>query len=139
MASAGVRFVFAPEAVVLHYAERSRTAWLSAANAYGRNDVLISRDRDQGWLLQSIAREYWTRNRLVRAAARAVLPRRRLAEWAPKALMTTGTAAYRVGATRTADAALSGAYNLAYYAGSTTELGSSRTFFDLVRSAQEAA
>lgn len=139
MAAAGVRFVFAAEAIVLHYAERSRSAWLGAAYAYGRNDVLISRDRDQPWLLKAIAREYWTRNRLVRTAARAVLPRRRLAGWVPKALMTAGTATYRAGAARIADAALSGAYNLAYYAGSSEELGSATAFFDLVRSGRTAA
>ena len=53
LADAGLTFTFAPDAVVLHYAERSFDSWRANATAYGRNDVIFGRDHGQAWLLDA--------------------------------------------------------------------------------------
>ena len=122
--TAGCSFAFAPDAVVLHYAERSFDSWLEAAYAYGRNDVIFGRDQGQGWLLDAIGAEFHQRHALVRrltrvspaataAAAARLLVRCRSPHEAPGASVCD----------RVASPALSAVYNLAYYRGMADELG----------------
>lgn len=64
LAQLGLKFIFAPEAVGFHYADRSFESWFSTPYAYGRNDAIFWRDRGQHWLLPTVAREFAQRNRL---------------------------------------------------------------------------
>ena len=54
LANKGLDFVFNMQAVGMHFAERSFRAWLDMAYAYGRNDVIFARDRNQKWLLSAV-------------------------------------------------------------------------------------
>ena len=70
LAGLGLGFVFKMQAVGMHYAERSFRSWLETPHAYGRNDVIFGRDRQQTWLLSAARREFEQRNMLVRALVR---------------------------------------------------------------------
>ena len=125
LADAGVSFAFAPDAVVLHYAERSFESWRTNASAYGRNDVRFGRDHGQPWLLAAVFREFHSRNPLVRALVRVSLEHPRVAQPLASALAVTARAMSRTGPDRVSDAALSALYNLEYYRGMAAELGDS--------------
>jgi len=139
LADAGMRFTFAPKAVVWHYAERSFESWLANAVAYGRNDVIFGRDLGHAWLLESIGREFHLRNPLVRALTRLSLRDPRLG----RALTHATTAATRLttktGPKRAAHVTLSALYNLEYYRGMADELGGASellAYFDAATSRQ---
>lgn len=120
---AGARFAYAPEAVVVHHAERTFQSWLGVSEAYGHNDVIFARDRNQPWLLDSIATEFYDRHRYVRALTRACVGRPRLAKVAMAVLGTVARVAGRLRLRPVTKAALSALYNLSYYRGMAEELG----------------
>ena len=124
LADRGLRFAFAPDAVVLHFAERSFDAWLRAAYAYGRNDVVFARDRGQAWLLDAISTEFHQRHALIRRFARVCLPRPWLGRPASEAVSLLARGTGHLGLDRVSRPALSAVYNLAYYRGMADELGS---------------
>jgi GT2 family glycosyltransferase len=117
----GLRFVFNPQAVGHHYAERSFRSWLETPYAYGRNDVIFSRE-SQRWLLDTIAGEFAGRNLLTRALVRACLNRPRASQLTQAALAGSGALFGRLGARRGAQAAYSAIFNLRYYQGVADEL-----------------
>ena len=126
LADAGLTFTFVPEAVVLHYAERSFDSWRANASAYGRNDVIFGRDQGQAWLLESIAHEFHGRHRLVRSLTRMSLRHPRVGRIVAGGAAFTARAASKTGPESVADAALSALYNLEYYRGMADELGDTR-------------
>jgi GT2 family glycosyltransferase len=131
LADRGLRFAFDPTAVVHHYAERSFESWLSAAYAYGRNDVVFGRDQGRTWLLESIAEEFHGRNPLVRGVARMCLPRPRLGGVVSNAMSTTARATGWAHVDPLARPLFSAVYNLAYYRGMADELGGAGPLFAL--------
>lgn len=126
LSTRGLRFLFDPEAVGLHYAERSYASWRRTAYQYGRNDVIFATDRQQHWLLGAMRREFAAHHRLIRLAARLAIDHpvrhRLLTRWCE---MIARSASGRV-----AQAALSAVYNLTYYQGVADELGSVRWLFE---------
>jgi GT2 family glycosyltransferase len=126
LADAGLTFTFVPDAVVVHYAERSFGSWLANASAYGRNDVIFGRDQGQAWLLDAIGGEFHDRHALVRELTRLSLRHRRLGRAVVAAATVTARAASRTGPERAANVALSALYNLEYYRGMAEELGDAR-------------
>lgn len=125
---AGCRFAFDEDAIGWHYAERSFRSWIGNASDYGRNDVVFARDHDRPELLEFVRVEFPGRHPLVKAAVRAGVAVPLLGA----ALQTTTDAvartAARTGLARTTDAALSIAYNLAYYRAVADELGGPSAF-----------
>src|SRR5687768_17413192 len=75
LAAHGLRFVFNPQAIGHHYAERTFASWLAIPYAYGRNDVIFSRDKGQSWLLPTLLYEFRQRRPLIRALTRLCLDR----------------------------------------------------------------
>ncbi|MCA9971067.1 MAG: glycosyltransferase family 2 protein, partial [Anaerolineales bacterium] len=74
LADRGLRFLFNPDAVGYHYAERSFASWIAIPYAYGRNDVIFHRDKGQRWLLPTIAYEFrHSRHALIRQLTRLCL------------------------------------------------------------------
>jgi GT2 family glycosyltransferase len=133
LGDAGLRFTYAEDAVVLHYAERSFDSWRANASAYGRNDVIFGRDLGHDWLLPSIGREFHDRHALVRTLTRASLRSPRLGRLINGAATSAARTACVTGPDRLADAMLSVLYNLEYYRGMADELGDPRklqTLFD---------
>jgi hypothetical protein len=110
------------KAVGMHYVERSYQAWLDAAYAYGRNDVIFARDRNQGWLLSAIHQEFQLRNKMIRSLVRLCRGRYWLVSLTGSALKLTADAATLVHADGMERSAYSGLFNLRYYSGLFDEL-----------------
>jgi GT2 family glycosyltransferase len=121
--TAGLTFVYEPNAVGLHYAERSFRSWLAAGYAYGRNDIVFARDRGKPEIFSWVADEYRTRHPLTRWMTRTCATRPRLAAASTAVLSRVAVGCSVARLPRAASKALSGAYHLAYYGGVADELG----------------
>ncbi len=126
--AAGLRFVFDPNAVGYHHADRSFTSWLQNAHDYGVVDVLLARDQRRAAVGAIVNYGFRCRSAPVRSMTRACLDRPRL-EAVARRVFTAGYAASQaVHLRRLSRASLSGLYNLAYYRGLADELGSAEAF-----------
>lgn len=123
----GVRFVFDPQAVVRHFAARPFAAWRRAAYQYGRYDVIMDRDKRHDTLARAAA-DFRRRHWLGRLLARLAAGRASAVQLATLILSLNALAADRVGARRSASAALSGIFNLLYWHGISDELGGRAAF-----------
>ncbi len=123
----GLHFIFGNRAVGLHYAERSYRSWLEMAETYGRNDIIFARDRDQKWLLPTLASEFRQRHILVRSLVRSCLGRPRLTALATSIMKLVADAATHLGAEKIERIAYSSLFNLQYYSGVSEELGDAQT------------
>jgi GT2 family glycosyltransferase len=133
----GLRFIFNPDAVGYHYAERSFHSWIEIPYAYGRNDVIFTRDRGQHWLLPVIMRELHERNAVIKFLVRLCVGRHALSRGARIWLRLLSLLGQYLGHERLAQISYSGLFNLRYYEGVTDELGSREQF--LARLAQTQA
>jgi glycosyltransferase involved in cell wall biosynthesis len=122
LAKNGLEFIFNIEAAGMHFADRSYRAWLDAAYAYGRNDVIFARDLNQKWLLPTIRQEFLDRHFLIRSLVRVCSGRSRLTGIASSALKLTADAATLLRAGVLERSAFSGLFNLQYYNGFFNEL-----------------
>jgi len=122
LADKGLDFVFNIQAAALHFAERSFRAWLDAARAYGRNDVIFARDRNQKWLLPAVHREFRDRHFLIRSLVRVCGGRTSLTRVASSTLKLAADAATLLRAGEVERFAYSGLFNLQYYDGLLHEL-----------------
>jgi glycosyltransferase involved in cell wall biosynthesis len=139
LAAIGVRFVFNPRATGYHYAERSYRSWVDAAYAYGRADVIFSRELGQSWLLPRLAHEFQRRRHpLVRAVVELCVGRPALGRAALGGMRMAALAGSRLGSEAIADLACSGMFNLRHYQGIADELGGRRQFFETMARAAEA-
>src|SRR5262245_50877569 len=121
------RFVFDPRATVEHFASRSLEAWQRIPYQYGRYDVIMGRDKHYD-TLSSAAHDFSRRHWLGRCLARLAAGRPRLVATAVLVLRASALVADRVGAARSASAALSGLFNLLYWHGVSDELGGRAEF-----------
>jgi GT2 family glycosyltransferase len=118
----GVRFVFEPQAEVLHYATRSFESWCRTPYQYGRYDVVMQRDKGHE-VLEDAAREFRERHVLNQLLVWLCLGRRKVTRVAVLGLGYAAQVADRLGAHRPAVLALSGLFNLLYWQGVSDELG----------------
>jgi GT2 family glycosyltransferase len=139
LADRGLRFVFNSNAIGYHYAERSFAAWAAASYAYGRNDVVFARDEGQHWLLQTVAREFYTRHPLVRWLVRVCLGRKLLAELTKMALRSMIGLGEQANLTWISELACSAIFNLSYYQGFAEELGGRRRFLSEISRALDSS
>ena len=128
----GLAFAYEPRAVGLHYAERSFTAWLDIASAYGRNDVVFARDRGHAEVYDWIASNYRARHSLVRAMTRACVGHARATDVMSHALRGAAAAGRAARLEAVSRTALSGIYNVAYYRGVAAELGGARQLWQVL-------
>lgn len=124
----GVEFIYSPRAVGHHYAERSFNSWMATPYAYGRNDVIFSREREP-WLLRTVREDFSTRNALTRSLVHACLDRPALSGGAEALLKLAADGCYGLGAARLTRVAYSAIFNLRYYQGVADELGGRGQFF----------
>src|SRR3954470_12991611 len=129
LANKGLEFIFNIEAAGMHFADRSYRAWLDAAYAYGRNDVIFARDRNQKWLLSTIRQEFLDRHFLIRSLVRVCSGRSRLTGIASLALKSAADAATLLRAGILERKAYSGLFNLQYYNGFFNELDDAHFLF----------
>lgn len=127
LANQGLGFVFNMEAVGMHYAERSFHSWLEMARAYGRNDVIFARDRNQKWLLPALEAEFRERHALIRALIRLCRRRPRLSAVAARLIKLAADTAAQIGANKVEQRAYSGLFNLQYYGGLHDELDNEKS------------
>lgn len=123
LADRGLRFVFNPDAVGLHYAERSYASWLRTPYVYGRNDVIFTEEKEQEWLLPKIFSEFHGRHLLVRGLTALCLDRPKLSKVCIGLFHDIGRLAYRLGGDRISRLAYSGIFNLRHYQGIADGLG----------------
>lgn len=128
LAALGLHFIFNPNAVGYHYAQRSYQAWLEIPYLYGRADVLMANQKGQTWLLPKIFVEWRKRHPLTRFITRFFLDRPSASEVLGKLLRAPADACYQVGLTRLAHSGYSVIFNLRYYQGVADELGGRAVF-----------
>ncbi|MFN8020409.1 MAG: glycosyltransferase family 2 protein [Acidimicrobiales bacterium] len=126
---AGVGFVFAPDAVGWHHAERSLRSWLAIPGAYGVHDVETVRD-GHAWLLDALIDEFPGRNRVTRVLTRLTVGRPAAIESATTVLVALARLADRLGAERVGRGGFSLVHNLRYYDGLAGALGGRQVFLD---------
>lgn len=130
---AGLGFHFEPTAVGRHYAERSYEAWHRTARAYGRNDIVFSREHGRTWIEDMIVAGFHDRPLPARALVRAAV---RVPAFARAIERLAGAAVRHAGhrADRLVQGALSMVYAIEFSAGAAEQLGSRRAFLELVSS-----
>lgn len=139
LAEQGIEFVFNPEAVGYHYAERSFASWLQTPYMYGRNDVICARDKGHSWLLNAIGKEFNSRHSFTRWLARLCISRRPANRLAIIVLRVVAEIATWFGMKSISQLAYSGIFNLRHFQGVTDELGGRQQFFQLVAQTAKAS
>jgi GT2 family glycosyltransferase len=134
LADRGLRFVYEPNAVGLHYAERSFQSWRDTGYTYGRNDVIFVRDCGRQAIRHWLGPEFRGRHPLVRTLTRWCVPRPRLANAVSRCLGAVAVASDKARATPLTRQALSGIYNIAYYRGVADELGGAQRLWEWIDS-----
>jgi GT2 family glycosyltransferase len=131
----GLEFTFSIEAAGYHYAERSFASWLQTPYAYGRHDIIFSRERQES-LLGFVHEEFQNRNVLIRSLVRLCLDRPRLSGTVLAVAKPLADLSYGMGGAgrKIAQAAYSAIFNLRYYQGIADELGGRRSFFGIDKS-----
>lgn len=133
LAQQGLRFVFNPNAIGYHYAERGFRSWLDIPYAYGRNDIIFVRDKQQDWLLPAVCQEFHERHILIRQLIHLCLSRPILTHAVQPTLKRLADLAHLSGLSWLVQMAYSGLFNLRYYQGMADELGGREPFFRAVR------
>ena len=131
----GLKFVFNPDAIGYHYANRTFASWLRMPYDYGRNDVIFARDRGRGWLLPTLMREFHERHILVKTVTRFCISNKILTTITVGLLRRLASIGNLLGMEWITRSAFSGIFNLYHYQGITDELGSRQQFFELVAKA----
>jgi len=129
----GLHFIFNPKAVGFHYADRSFASWSNIAYAYGRNDVIMTRQKGQDWLLPTVLEEFHGRNLLVRSLTRLCLGRETLSRAAVNGLRGIALFGDRIHIEMLPRFAFSGIFNLRHYQGIADEMGGPKLFWEAVR------
>jgi glycosyltransferase involved in cell wall biosynthesis len=129
---AGLRFVFNPDAIGYHYADRPLESWLRNARDYGVCDAVFARDRGRDDVFEIVREGFKRRPALVRWATYACLARPRLASIAQTFFKGSYEVSAAAHAERAVRVSLSGLYNIAYYGGLADELGGGRAFRNVV-------
>lgn len=132
----GLQFIFNPQAIGYHYADRSFASWTNIAYAYGRNDVIMTRQKGQTWLLPTVLNEFHGRNPLVRAITRLCLGRKALSEATVSLLSRLALLGDRLNIEPLPRFAYSGIFNLRHYQGIADELGGAGQFWEALRHEQ---
>jgi glycosyltransferase involved in cell wall biosynthesis len=125
----GLTFIFNPRAIGYHYAERSFASWKAIGRSYGRNDVIMARQKGQRWLLDTVLREYGRRSLPVRLVTRLGLGRPAVARSLTAGLELMMRLADRLDSPRLVTYACSGIFNLEFYQGMAEELGGPDRFW----------
>ena len=139
LADLGLTFHFEPEAIGYHYAQRSFASWLAIPYAYGRNDVIFTRDKGQSWLLTTIFTEFHGRHPLIRSLTQLCLDRPALSKIALHSLKLIGGLGHKVGNATVSRMAYSAIFNLRHYQGIADELGGRNRFFRAINETRQMA
>lgn len=109
----GCKFSFQPGAVVWHYPERTRDAWLRIPRSYAVYNHRLDRLHPETRFMEMHKRELKTRHPALRAL-RPVFGRRPFAAPAVQVMVDVAQVLFQAGRVRLSMAALSAAYDLSY-------------------------
>jgi len=129
LAQRGLKFLFNPRAIGYHYAMRSFTSWLAIPYAYGRNNVVFSRQGGQAWLVTKMFTEFQTRHPLIRVITRLCLDRPRATAVITAILAQVIQASHQLKLKSLPEMACSALFNLRFYQGTADELEGRKAFF----------
>jgi GT2 family glycosyltransferase len=132
----GLRFVFNPDAIIYHYAERSFASWVAIPYAYGVNDVIFTREKKQSWLMPTVYREFHDRHFLVRMLVQICLDRRAISSRSQIALREFGLLCSKLNLSELSHLACGGIFNMQYYQGVADALGGREAFFAGMKAAE---
>jgi len=133
LADHGLTFLFNPKAIGYHYADRSFASWLQTPYAYGRNDVIFTRDRGQRWLLPTVMKEFQQRHHFIKVLTQLCLSRKALSGLVVQGLQRAAAISHVAGKESVANRFYSGIFNLLYYQGVADELQGRQAFFALAQ------
>jgi glycosyltransferase involved in cell wall biosynthesis len=125
LAAREMHFLFNPQAVGYHYAQRSFKSWLATPYAYGMNDVIFHQEKGQSWLLPKISQEFQKRHILIRSIVRLCLGRAKLSRLVIHSFKFIGVICNWFKLFGLSNMAFSGIFNLRYYQGMADKLGGS--------------
>lgn len=125
----GIRFLFNPQAIGYHYAERSLSSWMGIPYAYGCNDVIFASRKGQSWLLEVIYAEFQERNPLIQSLTRVCLDRPWISRIVTQGLVSLIRLGARIPVNQVTSLACSGLFNLRYYQGVADSLEGREAFF----------
>jgi GT2 family glycosyltransferase len=128
----GLHFVFRRAAAGLHLADRTYASWLDAAFEYGRNDVIMGRQRGRPDMLRAIAGEFHERNRLTRRLISWTLRRPRAARRMSGPVAAAARLAHIAGGRRLSYPICSSLFNARYWSGVAAELGGQKAAQELI-------
>jgi glycosyltransferase involved in cell wall biosynthesis len=128
-----VDFVFAMTAEAYHYAERSFTSWLQIPYAYGRYDVVFSRELKPS-LRSFIAEGFRERHLLTRMAVWFCLDHPLQSQILQTMAKKAADISARWSLQKIVMAAYSAIFNVRYYQGIADELGGRTSFINLQKS-----
>jgi glycosyltransferase involved in cell wall biosynthesis len=128
----GIRFVWNPNAVGYHYADRPFDSWLQTAYDYGVNEVVFGRDEGQDPTLHRVRAEFRRRHPTMRAVTRLCVAVPVLATGLRRPLRALAVGADAVGAEPVSRLALSVLFNSWYHLGMASALGSGKEFRRIV-------
>lgn len=131
LARQGLRFVFNPQAVGFHYAERSFRSWIEIPYHYGRNDVTFAREGED-WIFEIVQVEFRRRNPLIRSLVGLCLDRNQLSNPVLAVFKQAAMLNNRLGLRQLTRFAHSAMFNLRYYQGVADGLGGRDQFLGLI-------
>ena len=129
----GVRFVFNERAIGYHYVMHSFESWMATPYAYGRNDVIFTYRKGQGWLLPTILSEYRERRALIKMLTRLCLDRPILSRISIATLKFIAQLGDVLRVPVLPRVAYSGIFNLRYYQGVADELNGRSYLFQAIK------
>jgi hypothetical protein len=129
LARRGLKFFFNRQAVGYHYAVRSFSSWLSIPYAYGRNNVIFSRQLGQTWLITNVFEEFQSRHPFIRAVTWLCLDRPRVTAMVTALLAQVIQAGQQLKLSILPEMACSVLFNLRFYQGTSDELVGRQVFF----------
>lgn len=129
----GLKFVFAPDAIGYHYANRSFESWFAIPYDYGKNDVIFAREKGQSWLLPFTFQSFLGRNPFIILLTRVLLDRTWLSKLGVDVFRFVAWFGCLIHVKPFPRLAYSFIFNLQYYQGVSDELGGRSRFFDGVK------
>jgi glycosyltransferase involved in cell wall biosynthesis len=131
MSRHGARFIFEPNAEVVHYAARTFESWRRNPYQYGRYDVVMEREKSIP-VLTLACREFGHRRAVNRWIARLCVDRPMLRDLTLSGLSLAVAAGDRCGARRMTSFVLSSIFNIQYWQGASDELGGAARLWNVV-------
>lgn len=136
---AGLAFVWNPQAIGHHYADRPFESWLRTAHDYGVSEIVFGRDEGQDPTFQRIRAEFRRRHPLMQWTARLFVARPALETLVGRPLRALAVGADAVHADAISRMALSGLFNIAFYQGMASALGGRVQFRQIIVATDDVA